>query len=471
MTDVVQVPTGVAVLAEDTWAAIKGRQALSVEWDLSGTEGRGTPELRAEYRRLAGTPGTPARRAGDTDTALAGAAQVVDADFEFPYLAHAPMEPLNCVMALAADGCDIWAGSQFPTMEQGTAAAILGLEPAQVRIHTVYAGGSFGRRATPTADYVAEAATVLKASGGKRPVQVVWTREDDVRGGYYRPMYHHRIKAGLDEQGKPLAWKHTVVGQSIITGTPFAEFMVKEGVDKTSVEGVVDLPYGVPNMHVDLHTTPVGVPVLWWRSVGHTHTAFAVESFMDELAHAAGADPVAFRLALLKDQPRWAGVLRLAAERAGWDTPLAPGRGRGVAVHASFNSYVAEVAEVSVAADGAVRVERVVCAVDCGLAVNPDVIRAQMEGGIGFGLGAVMRNAITLRDGQVEQSNFPDYEPLRMGDMPAVEVHIVPSAEAPTGVGEPGVPPAGPALANAIFAATGKRVRALPFSASGVRFA
>lgn len=471
VVDVVQVPSGVAVLAENTWAAIKAREALSVEWDFTHAESRSTSTLRNEYNTLAGKPGTPARRDGDPDTALAGAAQVVYADFHFPFLAHAPMEPLNCVIAPAADGCDVWAGSQFPTVEQATVAAILGLEAPQVRIHTVYAGGSFGRRATPTADYVAEAAMVFKASGAARPVQLVWTREDDIKGGYYRPMYHHRIKAGLDKKGRPVAWKHTIVGQSIVADTPFAEFLVKDGVDKTSVEGVADMPYAVPHVHVDLHTTRAGVPILWWRSVGHTHTAFAVESFVDELAHAAQADPVEYRLALLEGHPRWAGVLRLAAERAGWGKPLAAGRGRGVAVHASFSSFVAEVAEVSVAADGAVKVDRVVCAVDCGLAVNPDVIRAQMEGGIGFGLGAVMRNAITLRDGEVEQSNFPDYLPLRIGDMPPVEVHIVPSAESPTGVGEPGVPPIGPALANAIFAATGKRPRVLPMTESGIRFA
>lgn len=470
VTDVVEIPTGIAVLATDTWAAIKGRGALWIDWDLSAAETRSSEAILEEYRALAGKPGTSARADGDVESAFAGAAKTIEAEFSFPYLAHAPMEPLNCTVEMSDGRCDIWAGSQFPTVEQATAAAILGLKPEQVFIHTVYAGGSFGRRATTNADYIAEAATVAKAIGGKAPVHVVWTREDDVQGGYYRPAYVHRIKAAVDDKGEPIAWQQRIVGQSILTGTPFEAFMVKDGVDATSVEGASTLPYAIANLSVDLHTTEVGVPVLWWRSVGHTHTAYSTEIMIDELAEAAGRDPVAFRMALLKDHPRHAGVLKLAAEKAGWGSAVPEGRARGVAVHESFNSYVAEVAEVSLT-DGMLKVEKVVCAVDCGQVVNPDVVVAQMQSGIGYGLGAVMRNAIELDGGEVVQTNFPDYEPLRITDMPDVEVYMVDSSEAPTGVGEPGTPPIGPAVANAIRKLTGKAPRNLPFTREGLEFA
>ncbi|HEY9536090.1 MAG TPA: xanthine dehydrogenase family protein molybdopterin-binding subunit [Kiloniellaceae bacterium] len=468
VTDVVQVPRGVAVLAEGFWAAKQGRDALQIEWDESTGETRSSADLMAEYRKLAETPGLVAREEGDAAAAIAGAAKVLEADYEFPYLAHAPMEPLDCVVQLGDDGCDIWAGSQIPTVDQGAAAAILDLQPQQVRIHTLFAGGSFGRRATPNADMVSEAASVAKAIGGRAPVKLVWTREDDIRGGRYRPMYFHRLRAGLDADGRLIGWQHRIVGQSIARGTPFAAGMIENGIDHTSVEGATTLPYHVPNIAVDLHTTDVGVPVLWWRAVGSTHTAYSTEAFIDELAEAAGKDPVAFRLDLLAEHPRHAGVLRLAAEKAGWDKPAPAGRARGIAVHESFNSFVAEVAEVSVADDGTVKVEKVVCAVDCGVAVNPDQVKAQMEGGIGYGLGAVLHNAVTLTDGRVDQSNFHDYLPLRINEMPQVEVHIVESAEPPTGVGEPGVPPIGPAVANAVYKATGRRIRALPFALHGL---
>lgn len=469
--DVVPVATGVAVIAETTWAAIQGREALDITWDESGAEPRGSAELFAEYRALADQEGAPARRDGDAEAALAAADTVLEGEFTFPYLAHAPMEPLNCTIKVENGAADIWAGSQLPTVEQQTAAAILELPPEKVRIHTVYAGGSFGRRATPNADYIAEAAMVAKAFGGVRPIQLVWTREDDVRSGFYRPLYLHKIRAGLDDEGRVVAWQQRIVGQSILDGTPFEAFLVKDGIDQTSVEGAANLAYQVPNLAVDLHTTKTQVPVLWWRSVGHTHTAFSTETFVDELAHNAGRDPVEFRLSMLDQHPRHVGVLRLAAEKAGWGDPLPEGWGRGVAVHESFSSYVAQVVEVSRDDDGAIKLERIVCAVDCGLAVNPDVVRAQMEGGIGYGLGAAMRNAINLEEGEPMEWNFPDYEPLRMADMPAIEVHMVASEEAPTGVGEPGVPPVAPALANAIFAATGQRIRDLPFAAHGVTFA
>jgi len=464
VVDVVQVPQGVAVLGRGFWPAKSGRDALEIEWDESTGETRGSAEIMAEYKKLAEGPGDIARQEGDAEAALAGAAKVLEADYEFPFLAHAPMEPLDCVVQLGDGVCDVWAGSQIPTVDQGAAAAILGLESAQVRIHTQLAGGSFGRRATPQADMVSEAASVAKAIGGRAPVRVVWTREDDIQGGRYRPMYFHRLRAGLDDEGRLIAWQHRIVGQSIIRGTPFAGALIQNGVDQTSVEGANTLPYHVPDITVDLHTTDVGVPVLWWRAVGSTHTAYSTEAFIDELAEAAGKDPVDFRLELLKDHPRHAGVLKLAAEKAGWGSAPPAGRARGIAVHESFNTFVAEVAEVSITDDGTIKVEKVVCAVDCGVAVNPDQVKAQMEGGIGYGLGAVLHNALTLEGGRVEQSNFHDYEPLRINEMPEVEVHVVPSAEAPTGVGEPGVPPIGPAVANAVYKATGRRIRALPFA-------
>jgi isoquinoline 1-oxidoreductase beta subunit len=315
----------------------------------------------------------------------------------------------------------------------------------------------------PVADYVAEAAEAAKAWGKPDPVKLVWKREDDMKAGYNRPAYLHRVKVGLDENGDILAWRHTIVGQSILAGTPFAR-MINNGVDPNSVEGVANLPYAAPNLHVELHTTEVGVPTLWWRSVGHTHTAYVVETMIDRIAAESGRDPVAFRLAALRGKPRHLGVLKLAAEKAGWGEPAPEGVFRGVAVHESFRTYVAEVVEVRVK-DGAPKVERVVCAVDCGLAVNPDVVKAQMEGGVGFGLGAALRDAITLSGGVVDQANFDTYQPLRMSDMPRVEAHIVPSAEPPTGVGEPGAPPLAPAVANAMFLATGKRIVELPMIA------
>lgn len=467
VVDVVQVPQGVAVLATSTWPAIKGREALSIEWDESAAETRGSAELLAEYKALAATPGLPARKDGDAEAAIASAAKVLEAEFEFPYLAHAPMEPLDVVVLYEGDRATFWTGSQLQTVDQNVAAAVFGLEPAQIAIETLVAGGSFGRRAIYDSHFIAEAAQIAKAYGKPVPIKVVWTREDDIRGGYYRPMYVHKLKAGLDANGNLVGWHQRIVGQSILGGTLFEGFMVKDGIDATSVEGSANLAYHVDNITVELHTTKVGVPVLWWRSVGHTHNGYATEVFIDEIAHAAGRDPVDFRLSLMDGHPRHAGVLRLAAEKAGWGTPPPAGRFRGVAVHESFNSFVAQVAEVSMR-DGTFKVERVVCAIDCGVAVNPDQIRAQMEGGIGYGLGHVLRNAITLTDGRVDQSNFHDYEPLRIADMPAVEVHIVPSAAAPTGVGEPGVPPIGPAVANALFAATGKRIRKLPFAGQDV---
>jgi len=346
-------------------------------------------------------------------------------------------------------------------MDQRSAATILGLKPEQVNIHTTFLGGGFGRRATPTSDFVAEAVQVAKASG--KTVKVVWTREDDIHGGYYRPMWHSRLRAALSKDGKPAAWTHTIVGQSIIAGTPFEAMMVKNGVDDTSVEGAADSPYlaAIPAHRVDLHSPKSPIPVLWWRSVGHSHTGFVVESFIDELAHAAKQDPLKYRHALLPADARERRALDLAAEKFGWGKTLPKGHGAGIAVHASFGSYVAHIAEVSVEGKG-IKVHRVVCAIDCGPVVNPLTIEAQMQSAIAYGLSAALHSEITFKDGKVEQSNFHNYPVLRLNEMPKVEVHIVPSTDKMGGVGEPGLPPIAPAVANAVFAATGKRLRQLP---------
>jgi isoquinoline 1-oxidoreductase beta subunit len=463
---VVQVPRGVAVVAKNFWAAKQGRDALKVEWDEAKAEKRGSAALMEEYRRLADQPGLPVRKDGDATKAIKDATRKVSAAYEFPYLAHAPMEPLDAVVKLGANSCEIWAGDQFQTVDQANAARTAGLDPQQVSIHTLYAGGSFGRRANPGSDYIVEAVSIAKACGADgTPIKLQWTREDDVHGGLYRPMYFHKLEAGLNAEGKLTGWRHIIVGQSIMAGTPFAA-MIKNGIDPTSVEGASTIAYAIPNVAVELSTTTTGVPVLWWRVVGSSHTTYAVEAFIDEVAHAAGQDGFAFRRALLEKHPRMKAVLELAAGKSGWGTALQPGRGRGIAVAEAFKTYVAQVAEVTVGKDGQIKVDRVVCAVDCGTPINPDIIAAQMEGGIGFGLGAILYGAITLRDGRVEQDNFNGYRVLRINEMPKVEVHIVPSVAPPTGVGEPGVAPLGPAVANAIFAATGQRIHVLPFSKS-----
>jgi isoquinoline 1-oxidoreductase beta subunit len=461
---------GVAVLARDFWAAKKGRDALSAQWDESAAFRLGSAEILAEYQALAGKPGAVARKDGDAEAAMGQAARVLEATYEFPFLAHACMEPMNCVVRLDASGAELWNGEQFQTPDQMAVAKLLGLQPEQVRIHMLYAGGSFGRRANTLSDFVLEAAAIAKAAGGKHPVKLVWTREDDMRAGFYRPAYLHTLKAGLDGAGNILAWQHRIVGQSILAGTLFEPMLVKDGVDGTSVEGAANLPYQIPNLTVDLHSPKLGVPVQWWRSVGSTHTAYATECFLDDLARAAGKDPYELRRGLLGKHPRHKAVLELAAQKAGWGKPLPQGWARGIAVHESFNSYVAQVVEVSRRKEG-FHVERVVCAVDCGIAVNPDIVRMQMESGIGYGLSAALSGAITLKEGVVEQSNFHDYPVLRINQMPRVEVHIVPSAAKPTGVGEPGTPVVAPALANALAVLTGKAPRTLPLSGQGMEFA
>lgn len=459
---VLQVPQGVAILATSTWAALKAQRAMKITWDESAAEKRSSSEIIAAYKAKLDQQGTVAKSVGNAEEALNSAAKVIEVDFEFPYLAHAPMEPMDCVIRFDGSSAEIWTGSQLQTVDHGAACSILNLKPENVQLHTVWAGGSFGRRAIADSHYVREACEIAKAHGQPVPIKVLWTREDDVKGGYYRPIYVHRIKAGLDKEGNIVAWRHRIVGQSILAGTPFEKKMVKDGVDATSVEGAANLPYAIPNFEVDLHTEKTGVPVLWWRSVGATHTAHATEHMIDVLAKEAGKDPVAFRIAMLEDHPRHAGVLKLAAEKAGWGQAPAPGVLRGVAVHESFGSFVANIADVRLRDDGTVKVERVVCAVDCGVAVNPDVIKAQMEGGLGYGLGAGLKGAITLKGGVVEQTNFDGYEVLRMSEMPHVDVHILASAEKPSGVGEPGTPVVLPAVANALLWGTGIRSTVMP---------
>jgi isoquinoline 1-oxidoreductase beta subunit len=463
IVDVVQTPRGIAVVGENMWAALKGRDLVTVEWNEAKAEQRGTAEIMAEYNKLADGPAkATARNDGDVAAALASADKVVEGHYEFPYLVHASIEPLNAVARIGEDGTvEVWGGHQIPDLYQAVAAQVAETTPDKVKLHVMKTGGSFGRRAVSDADLIVEAVATAKALGPGKSVKVQWTRENDMRGGRYRPAYVHAVKAGLDKDGKIVALQDHIVGQSIAAGSLF-ETMVQDGVDPTSVEGASNLPYAIPNLKIDLTTTDVNIPVLWWRSVGSTHTAYVMETFIDELAAAANRDPVEFRLSMLEKHPRHAAVLRLAAEKAGWDKPLPEGRFRGVALHESFHTYVAEVVEITFNDGTDFTVDRVVCAVDCGIAINPDQIRAQMEGGIGFGLGAILQEELTLTGGVVDQENYDTYTPLRIDQMPKVEVHIVPSDEPPTGVGEPGVPPIGPAVANALRAATGKTIRKLP---------
>jgi isoquinoline 1-oxidoreductase beta subunit len=464
--EAVLIPTGVAVVADDIWTALKGRTALEVVWDEGEGTKLSTTGIREEYQKLAAAPGSVARKTGNPEQAFAKADRLLNAEYEVPYLAHACMEPLNCTVDLKDGSCDIWTGTQAQTANQDAAARITGFPTEQVRIHTTFLGGGFGRRGNPHSDFVVEAVEIAKAV--KKPVKLVWTREDDMKAGFYRPMWYDRISAGLDNDGRLIAWRHTIVGQSIMVDTPFEGAMIKNGVDITSVEGADDIPYAIPNILVDLHSPKFPVTVQWWRSVGHSHTAFVVESFIDEVAHAAGKDPLEFRRSLLAGKPRHRKVLELAAQKALWGTPPPDGRSRGISLAESFGSIVAQVAEVSVNPQGRVRVHRVVCAVDCGRFVNPKTIEAQMESGIIFGLSAALHGAITLKDGRVEQSNFNNYQVVRMNEAPQIEVHIIPSTEKPGGVGEPGTPPIAAAVANAVFASTGARVRALPMTPEAV---
>jgi isoquinoline 1-oxidoreductase beta subunit len=468
---------GVAVYAENTWAAMQARAAVEVDWDMSAAETRSSQEIRDEI--MAALDAAPVYNVNKADTnavasAVDEAAQVLEKTFYFPLLAHAPMEPMNCTIEQTADGdIVLHDGAQMPTGPHMAYQQIFDLPAEKIHINTMLAGGSFGRRATPDADYQVEAGLAFAMTDRSRPVKLVWDREDDIRGGYYRPATGHKVRIGLDADGKIAGWEHQVAGQSIMKGTAFEAMAVKDGIDHSTVEGLADNPYVIPNMAVGLTDTEKATSVLWWRSVGHTHTAYVMEVMMDMAAKAAGRDPVEFRLAYLeggnKDAQRKAGVLKLAAEKGNWGNPAA-GNVQGIAVHKSFGSFVAEVVEVSGTPDDGIQIEKVTAAVDCGIAVNPDVIRAQTEGAIGYGIGHAMRDQITLDGGEVEQYNFPDYEPLRISDIKAIETHIVASAEAPTGIGEPGTPPSAPALANAI-AQLDVRVAELPMSENGVSFA
>lgn len=466
---VLRVPTdrggeGVAIIADGYWPAKQGRDALKVEWDTSAVAKPDTAALLAQYRELAAKPGNVAMQADMAP--LAGAAHKISAEFVFPYLAHAPMEPLNCTVKLDGDKAELWMGTQMPGLDAMAAAKTLGLQPQNVKVNTQMAGGGFGRRAIPTSDYVVEACGVAKAArtaGITAPVRTLWSREDDIKGGYYRPMHVHRAEIGFDAKGKILAWDHSIVGQSIVKGSPFEAFMVKNGIDATAIEGMKE-PYDVP-MKLSVHHPDVNVPVLWWRSVGSTHTAYVMETLIDEVARATKQDPVAYRLALMGDKhPRHKAALQLAVAQSGYGKKkLAAGRAWGVAVHESFQSVVAYVVEASVK-DGTPKLHSITAGVHCNLVVNPKSVEAQVQGGALMGLSMCLPGAaITLKDGVVEQSNFGDFAVPRITDMPQVAVHIVPSAEPPTGMGEPGLPPLAPAFANAVARLTGKTPRELPF--------
>jgi isoquinoline 1-oxidoreductase beta subunit len=461
VVDVKQISSGVAVYANGMWPALKGRKALRVDWDESGAEKRSTSQLISEYRQLASQAGTTVAQHGDAEGQLAQADKVIEAEFVLPYLAHAPMEPLDGYLQWDGKSARARLGSQLQTGDHKAIAGVLGLPMEKVALETMLAGGSFGRRAQHSMHLAVELAETAKAIGPSRPVKLVWTREDDIRGGYYRPLYVHRMR-GVVSSGRIVAWSNTVVGQSIMKGTPF-EGMMQNGIDPTSIEGSKEIPYDIEHFRCDLHTPDVKVPVLWWRSVGHTHTGYAVECFVDRLLQEAGQDPVQGRLAMMGKAKRAAGALRTVATLAGWSGPAAAqGRARGVAVVESFNSFVAQIVEVSLGKDQVPRVHKVWCAVDCGVAVNPDVVRAQMEGGIGFALGHMLYGEITLDQGRPVQGNFDTYRSLRINEMPEVEVAIVASTERPTGVGEPGVPPLAPAVANAMARLGLERPRQLP---------
>jgi isoquinoline 1-oxidoreductase beta subunit len=455
---VLQIESGIAVVASDTWSAKRGVDALDVAWDEGPNARVGSAGIEQRFAAAAEQgPALTAETAGDVDAALDAAARTVEAAYQVPFLAHAPMEPMSCTADVRPDSCELWVPTQAQTLTQHVAAKIAGLDPSKVRVHTTLIGGSFGRRSE--IDFVTEAVQLSRALGA--PIKVVWSREDDICHGTFRPCVYHRLTAGLDEDGNPTAWTHRLVGPSILKR--FYPSAVPDGVvDFTSVDGAVWRAYAIPNRRVDYVEIDTPLRAGFWRSVGHSHTAFAMEAFVDELAAAAGRDPFEFRRRMLAEKPRHRAVLELAAARAGWGERLPPGRHRGIAFHESMGAIVAEVAEISVAPDEEVRVHRVVCAIDCGTVVNPDTVVAQVEGSIVYGLTAALFGQITLKDGRVQQSNFHDYPMLRMHQMPDIDVHIVDSTEHPGGVGEPATPPIAPALVNAYYAATGKRIRRLP---------
>lgn len=466
---VLRVPTdrggeGVAIIATGYWPAKQGRDALKLEWDTDSVEKVDSARMLASYKELAKKQG--ALKFNDDVSKIATAPHKLNAEFVFPYLAHTPMEPLNCTVAIKGDKAELWVGTQMPGLDGFAASKTLGLKPENIAVHTQYAGGGFGRRAIATSDYVVEACNVAKAAqtaGLDAPIRTLWSREDDVKGGYYRPMHVHKAEIGFDAQGNILGWDHVIVGQSIVGGTPFESMMVKDGVDITAVEGMKE-PYEMP-MRLSVHHPKINVPVLWWRSVGSTHTAFVMETLLDEIAQTTKQDPVAYRLKLMGDKhPRHKAALQLAVEKSGYGKKKLPaGRAYGVAVHESFSSVVAYVVEASMK-NGQPKLHKVTAGVHCNLAVNPRSVDAQVQGAALMGLSMCLPGAaITLKDGVVEQSNFGDFVVPRITDMPQVAVHIVPSADAPTGMGEPGLPALAPAFANAIARVSGKRWRELPY--------
>ncbi|MFH0344575.1 MAG: molybdopterin cofactor-binding domain-containing protein [Chromatiales bacterium] len=454
---VVRLDDAVAVVADHMWAAKQGLAALDIQWDEGPNAKLSTADIVQQLEAASLKPGVVARKEGDVAKAMAGAAQKVEAVYQVPFLAHATMEPMSCTVHVRKDGCDVWVGTQVATRAQAAAARVTGLPPEKVRVHNHLLGGGFGRRLE--VDFVTQAVQIAKQIDG--PVKVIWTREEDIQHDIYRPYYYDRLAAGLDEHGMPIAWSHRITGSSILARWFPPAF--KDGLDPDAVEGAAELPYALPNVLVDyVRQEPPGIVTGWWRGVGPTHNIFMVESFIDELAAAAKKDPVEYRRALLSKSPRARAVLDLATEKASWGQPLPAGQGRGVSVQHVFGSYLAQVAEVAVSKEGEVRVQRVVCAVDCGITVNPDTVKAQMEGGIIFGITGALYGEITIKDGRVEQNNFHDYRTLTINEAPVVEVYLVKSAEAPGGIGEPGTVAIAPAVTNAIFAATGKRVRKLP---------
>ena len=460
---IVEVPNGLAVLAESFWPAKKGRDLLVVEWDEIDCDTTTCTELMSEYKTIADTEGDLAFSSGNLEEGFNKAIQTVELEAEFPYLAHATMEPMNCVALVENNRCEIWSGVQSQTAAQDISAGILGLSPQQVKVNTVFAGGSFGRRGETMLDYVSETIHIAKQAKGI-PVKLVWTREDDMRAGFYRPMYFHKHTAGLDKDGQITAWKLNIVGQSILKGTYMESWGVQNNIDRTTVDGLSEIPYRVGSHRIETNTTNslTGVPTLWWRAVGNTHTAFAKEVMIDKLAMAAKQDPYQFRKGLLDPKSRDAKVMELAIGQSRWGEKMPKGWGRGLAVHKSFGTYVAIVAEVEIEEKGGFRVDNVVCAVDCGVPVNPGIIEAQMQGGIGYGLGGVIESEVTLLNGVVQEDNFHTHKVVRMNQMPHVTVHITPSVEPPTGVGEPSTCVIPPAVVNAIADATGKFYTKLP---------
>jgi isoquinoline 1-oxidoreductase beta subunit len=461
---IVKLDDAVAVVADHMGAAKKGMEALAVTWDEGANAKLSTGDILHQLESAAAKSGVIGTKEGDVEKAIAGAAKKVEANYHMPFLAHAAMEPMNCTVHVTKDSCEVWVGTQVMTRAQATAAEVTGLPLEKVQVHNHLLGGGFGRRLD--IDGVTLAVRIAKQVDG--PVKVVWTREEDIQHDVYRPFYYGRLTAGLDAAGAPVAWHHRVVGSSILARWYPAAF--KDGLDFDAVDGAAG-PYGFPNVLVDYvrQEPPKGIVTGWWRGVGITHNAFIVEGFIDELAAAAGKDPVEYRGALLAKAPRAKAVLDLVAAKSGWGEKLPAGQGRGVSLLFGFGSYIAEVAEVAVDKDGQVQVKRVTCAVDCGEVVNPDTIKAQMEGGIIFGLSAALYGEITLKDGRVEQTNFDSYQVVRINEAPQVDVHIVDSREAPGGIGEPGTAAIAPAVVNAIFAATGKRLRKLPIDSGALK--